>query len=170
MIKDYMLKCLVKMGVFTSIMIFLTDVLKYTWNLQPNYKSKKLTYYVRANINKTTIQLHKFIMDKSNNFISDPSLTIDHIDRNPLNNRKYNLRWATYSEQRKNTNKAYRRKNATPLPDGITQEDMPKYVGYTKFYSKGRKREIEYFFIKRHPSGKRYQSSTSVKISIHEKI
>jgi hypothetical protein len=38
-------------------------------------------------------------------FIPNPDnkLTIDHIDRNKLNNRVENLRWATYSEQNINS-------------------------------------------------------------------
>lgn len=154
-----------KNGSFYFDYDILETVLKYTWNLQPNNKSKKLVYYVRTNINKTTVQLHQLIM---NHYLNDSVLTVDHIDRNPLNNRKYNLRLVDYSDQRKNTNKASRRKDAVPLPEGINE--LPKYVGYTKHYNKQRKREEEYFFIKRHPSGKRFQSTISPKVSIQEKL
>lgn len=144
----------------------LDDVLKYTWNLQPNKTSKKLAYYARTNINKTTVQLHQFIIYRYEN--RHNQLTVDHIDKNSLNNRRYNLRLADFSTQRRNTNKSARRKDSASLPPGI--EELPKYVGYTKHYNKQRKREEEYFFIKRHPSGKRFQSTVSPKVSVQEKL
>jgi hypothetical protein len=41
------------------------------------------------------ISMHRQIMGQ-------PSQTVDHIDRNPLNNRRSNLRLATYAEQSQN--------------------------------------------------------------------
>lgn len=47
--------------------------------------------------NPKNILLHRLLMSAPRN------LTVDHIDRNPLNNQKVNLRLATYSEQNMNT-------------------------------------------------------------------
>jgi len=40
------------------------------------------------------------------------------------------LRWATQSEQNRNRGKKKRSKIARPLPEGLTQDMMPKYVNY----------------------------------------
>ena len=42
------------------------------------------------------------------------------------------MRWAYQSEQNENINKRNRKYNAKPLPDGIKQEDLPKFVCYYK--------------------------------------
>lgn len=47
------------------------------------------------------IQLHRFLMNEHN-----PKILIDHIDRNPLNNKIENLRRANNSENSKNRNGA----------------------------------------------------------------
>lgn len=74
--------------------------------------------------------------------------------------------------------KKYKRQNgAQPLPDGITQDDLPTYVNYVK-----EKNGREYFRIENHPTQiqelvwyndriqKRCTSSKAMSISIHEKL
>jgi hypothetical protein len=96
------------------------------------------------------LKLHNLIMNFTPNG-SFPGNTIDHINRNKLDNRKINLRIATMKEQLANQKgkvegtKRDRQCMAIRLPDGINQEDMCKYVSYRKETYK------EYFVIEDHP-------------------
>jgi hypothetical protein len=74
----------------TRAMIDLEDVERcqqYKWCLTTND-------YVVSNVNGQMIKLHRFIMD----ILDNDDVVIDHEDRNPLNNRKYNLRICTNRE------------------------------------------------------------------------
>lgn len=84
--------------------------------------------YVFVKINGSPVGLHALIMN--NIKPGRGQISVDHIDRNPMNNRRYNLRLATQIIQNQNTGKRARKKNARPLPAGITQNDLPKYVIY----------------------------------------
>jgi hypothetical protein len=138
---------------------------KITWNMQKNKTANNRdAFYVRSNINGTTICLHQYLLGHYGK--GSANITVDHIDRNPLNNRRHNLRLASKSEQRFNTSKATRRKDAQPLPEGIPT--LPKYVGYTRY--KRRNTFIDYFFIKRHPSNIRWQSTSSQDVSAYDKF
>jgi hypothetical protein len=65
------------------------DLIKYKWYLN-NYG------YVHANINNQMIKLHRYIMNYTgNNYI-------DHINNNPLDNRKCNLRIVTPAQNMMN--------------------------------------------------------------------
>ena len=55
----------------------------------PYYWSVEYNDYVTANLNNEKISLHRFIMG------AQPGETIDHINRNPRDNRKINLRFCT---------------------------------------------------------------------------
>ena len=90
-------------------LIDLEDVEKvkeYAWrtnkkvlkNHEPYYYVSASTYAIE-NKRRTSIQLHRFIMNCPND------MEIDHINHNPLDNRKCNLRICTSSE-----NKSTRRK------------------------------------------------------------
>lgn len=64
------------------------------------FKSRPNLIYVTRRINNKTIYLHRFILN-----ITNKNTIIDHIDGNPLNNQKSNLRICTQSENMQNARK-----------------------------------------------------------------
>jgi hypothetical protein len=147
---------------------------------------KKLTWYKCANGYIQThnpsdgkkYYIHQIIMNCYGNGKGTKNVSVDHIDRNPLNNTLENLRIATREEQEQNSKgiaigtKRARKHNAKPLPEGITQDMMRKYVGYYhEFIDKEQTKTREYFKIEKHPKlGKNWIGSKSNKISILEKL
>lgn len=70
---------------------------EYIWYPHHDKNKPDTLIYVR---HKDMYRLHRFIMN-----LDDPNLVVDHIDRNPLNNRKENLRVCTVSDNNKNISK-----------------------------------------------------------------
>lgn len=64
------------------------------WHRQP----ARHTTYVSATRNKRTVYLHRFLL-------GEPSLFVDHINGDGLDNRRQNLRLATRSENARNSTK-----------------------------------------------------------------
>lgn len=132
----------------------------YVYGKLPNQKNSTLHSYVMSN--KDTDDINK----------NDITLSIDHINRNKLDNSRKNLRWATQSLQNSNTGKRARKSNARPLPPELTQEMMPKYVVYYKeCYNKEKNLWREFLKIEKHPkTSKSVCSSKSTKLTILQKL
>jgi len=78
---------------------------------------------------KTCLTMHQVIMNHDGHGKGGPS--IDHINRNKLDNRRVNLRITTQSVQNENRDKVARHRTAKGLPEEI-QEELPKFVVYYK--------------------------------------
>ena len=142
---------------------------------------KKITWYRHANgyvLCSLNIYIHQIIMNCYGNGKGTKNISVDHIDRNPLNNSFENLRVATRKEQEQNTKgiapdtKRERKQSAQCLPEGITQDIMKKYVCYYKDYADKDKTILrEYFRVEQHPKLTTIWSTTkSCKVSILDKL
>jgi hypothetical protein len=76
--------------------------------------------------------------------------SIDHINRNKLDNRMANLRITTQSVQNENRDKVRRHKSAKELPDEIKSIVLPKFVVYYKEKVSGDTYR-EFFTVEGHP-------------------
>ena len=143
---------------------------RYTWHIGKNGYAK--TCYINDEGKKINRYLHQHLMDYYGNGLEKNTKTIDHINRDKLDNRLSNLRLATQSEQNINTDKRKRKKDAKDLPDGLTQDMIPKYVVYyNECYNKEKDLYRDFFKIEKHP---KYEGticgSKSNKVSIHDKL
>jgi len=151
-----------------------------------NKINKKLTWYKCANGYIQThgvdhgknYYIHQIITGCYGNGKGTTNISVDHIDQNPLNNSFENLRIATREEQEQNSKgiksgtKRERKYSAKPLPEGITQDMMAKYVCYYHEYlNPEHTKSREYFKIEKHPKlDKLWIGTKSNKVSIQDKL
>jgi len=146
---------------------------KLTWLKKHN------TNYIRAEFNYSCVYIHQIIMDHYGHGSGTSSLSVDHINRDPTDNRLKNLRIVNCDVQQQNAKgivpdtKRERRYDAICLPNGIVQENLPKYVTYTvNKYGKYNEYSREYFRIESHPAlkGSIWSSTSKKSVSIEEKL
>ena len=156
-------------------------ILNYEKNEKNENNNKKIIWSYHSNgyiLGNNNLYIHQVITDYFWNGKGTKIMSVDHIDQDPLNNTYDNLRISSREEQEQNSKgikegtKRERKHNAKELPDGITQEMLPKYVVYYKeCYNKEKDLYREFFKIERHPKlGKSWNSSKSNKITIKEKL
>ena len=147
---------------------------------------KKITWYCGENnyiIGRLSehklLYVHQVITGCHGNGKGTGTISVDHENRNPLDNRFCNLRIATRQQQEENSNgiipdtKRTRQKRARELPDGITQNMLKKYVVYNVGYlSADRTKWRDFFTVECHPAlkGKTWTTTKSMKISAHQKL
>jgi hypothetical protein len=144
-------------------------------------EENKITWYKCANgyiMGNNNLYIHQVITECHGNGKGTKTISVDHIDQNPLNNTWENLRIATRYQQEQNSNgikegtKRERKCGAQDLPEGITQIMMKKYVSYCKDYADKEKTiQREYFRVEKHPKlDKLWSTTKSCKVSIQEKL
>jgi hypothetical protein len=143
-----------------------------------NYNDKRPFWYFNPNgYIATTISndreflyLHQYIMDVHTEDLTDFEKTVDHINRDKLDNRRDNLRFANMSIQNENRDKAARRCDAkTELPDWLGE--LPKYVQYRQEIYDKTNNMMRDFFVINHPSlDKIWESSKSMNIHLKDKF
>jgi hypothetical protein len=142
---------------------------------------KKITFFKHSNgyiCSSINLFIHQIITGCYGNGQGTKNISVDHIDRNPLNNTWENLRIATREEQEQNSKgimdgtKRARKTSAKPLPDGVTHDMMRKYVVFYEDYAdKEKKRSRQYFKIEKHPKlDKIWIGCKSNTVSILEKL
>jgi len=141
---------------------------KITWHQHTNG-------YIQGHLIGKTLYIHQIIMNCFGNGKGTATFSVDHIDRNTLNNRRNNLRIATREEQQNNTKGIIpgtkrERSSKKELPEGLTYDMLHKFVYYNiEKYGSGDKTR-EFFRVEHSDLPKCWSSSKSEKVSITDKL
>lgn len=156
-----------KVDTFTKIDI---DNINNVQNIEEKWFYHKPTGYIMTH--HISSYLHAFLTNHFGNGIGQDS--VDHINRQKLDNRSINLRIINQSGQNKNMKKKVSKK-PVQIPNGMTSNELPKYIRYSK--EKRKNGTIwDCFRVEGHPrqipnesDRRRWSTSKSLNISIDEK-
>lgn len=99
-------------------------VSQMSWHITVTDKARGTIYvkgYIRGTGKKTEVYLHRFLMTPPKGMV------VDHINRNPLDNRRENLRICTHSQNIMNSN----RKGSLGFI-GVTKHGVSGYIAQCK--------------------------------------
>jgi hypothetical protein len=127
--------------------------------------------YIASNIKledggRKQLLLHNFIMNRLDFPGKGATESVDHINRNPLDNRKENLRIVSQAEQ--NLNQKKKPRNIVQLPEncGINPDDIPKHI----WYIKPNGHHGDRFGIDFKTENVAWKTTSSKKVSLQEKL
>jgi len=113
-----------------KVLIDLDDIDKcnsYTWSMLKSVSGKNKEYMAYYATNYEIGLLHRFIMEASKDII------IDHKDGNTLDDRKFNLRECTSSENSMNQKK---RKSESGITGVLWNKKTKSWMAYMKIHNK----------------------------------
>jgi hypothetical protein len=150
---------------------------QYVFDKEDLEKIKKLhwfklsTKYIASQLpqdkgKRKQLLLHNFVMNRLTFPGQGATESVDHINRNPLDNRKENLRVVSQTEQNINQKKKVR--NIVQLPEncGITPDEIPRHIWYVKANGGHGDR----FAIEFKTEKLVWKSSSSKKLTLQEKL
>jgi hypothetical protein len=139
-----------------------TKVHEYSWHYTSN---AYIGHTVVVDGKRIVLYLHNIVMDRLDHPGKGATETIDHINRNGLDNRKDNLRLITQSAQNFNQ-KRKERKVTLPSEIGIKAEDIPKHIWYIKPNGSHGER----FGIDLKSENIKWKTTSAKEVSIQEKL
>lgn len=140
-----------------------------SWNIVNGYVGGRTEHGQECQI-----YMHHVILDftpdgKGTGSNTSDKLSVDHIDRNPLNNRRSNLRLVDHKTQQENkkgslegTKRKVNSNRLNAYPSHIDQQSLPKYVNY-RFAYEGEVLSRRFFVIGSHPLQKLKMAPKEVK-------
>lgn len=111
--------------IFVDDDVFENLILEHKW--WPIFDPRAHKYYVQGSVKSKFCYLHRAIFTMDGYELTRKNI-VDHIDRNPLNNQRSNLRLVDYSTN--NRNKGMARNNSSGYKGVYYQKNMSRWIGY----------------------------------------